>query len=503
MATSALKTLAVQASHYSVASLFGVIAGLVTFPLLTRVFSVADYGIMNLVTATLTVSVALGKVGVQHSILRYESETRAGKGRYTLDQLYSTTQLGMLVTAVIVMLAVLIGVRVVPHSWLGDPRVRNLFALASFLIVVQVMESAFVNFLRAELRTTLLMKYQVVKKYLGLALILFAVFVLSGTLVSFYIASVASETLAVGALAVLLFRKGLRPLPRLSAFSAPLYRELLSFGIPMMIGYELSGIVLAVGDRYVIAGTLGETQLGLYGAAYNLCQYVQAVLITSVGQAIMPIYMKMWDEKGVDATSAFITRSLRTYALLAAPVIAGFASVGPELLPALASEKYASAAPIIPWVIAGMVVDGTNSMLGAGLFIHRKTRVIMGIVVGGAIVNIGLNLILVPRIGIIGAAIATLVSYTGTALSLRLAGRRLLPVPLPWMTVVRAAFAAGIMFLAIRHVLPGRRLLTAGLRPLIGAPIYLAVMTLIDADARAMMQKPIKRVLRLVQGGVS
>ena len=68
--SSALKTLAVQASHYSVASLFCVIAGLVTFPLLTRVFPVADYGIMNLVAATLTVSVALGKVGVQHSILR-------------------------------------------------------------------------------------------------------------------------------------------------------------------------------------------------------------------------------------------------------------------------------------------------------------------------------------------------------------------------------------------------------------------------------------------------
>ena len=219
MATSALKTLAVQASHYSVASLFGVIAGLVTFPLLTRVFSVADYGIMNLVAATLTVSVALGKVGVQHSILRYESETRAGKGRYTLAQLYSTTQLGMLATAVFVMLAVLVGVRVVPRSWLGDPRVRNLFALASFLIVVQVMESAFVNFLRAEQRTTLLMKYQVAKKYLGLGLILFAVFVLSGTLTSFYVATVASETLAVSSLAVVLFRKGLRPLPTLTAFS--------------------------------------------------------------------------------------------------------------------------------------------------------------------------------------------------------------------------------------------------------------------------------------------
>ena len=497
-ARSSLKTLVVQASHYSVASLFGVIAGLVTFPLLTRVFSVADYGAMNLVAATLTVGVALGKVGVQHSILRYDSEIRAGKGRFSLAQLYSTTEIGMLGSALLVMLVVLVGAHVVPVRWLGDPRLRKLFTIASFLIVVQVLESALVNFLRAEQQTTVLMKYQVAKKYLGLGLILFAVFVLSGTLTAFYSASVVSETCAVGILAAFLFRKGTRPPPSVAAFSRPLYRELLAFGIPMMIGYELSGIVLAVGDRYVIAGTIGETPLGLYGAAYNLCQYVQAVLITSVGQAIMPIYMKMWDEKGVDETSAFITRSLRTYALLAAPVIAGFASVGPQLLVALASVKYASAAPILPWVIAGMIVDGTNSMLGAGLFIHRKTRIIMAIVVSGAAFNIGLNLILVPRIGIIGAAIATLVSYSGTALALRIAGRRLLPVPLPWLTFLRAGIAAGIMYLVLQHVLPDRRLLTVAVRILVGAPIYVVFMVLFDADARAMMQRPLARLRRLV-----
>lgn len=500
-ATSSLKTLAVQASHYSVASLFGVIAGLVTFPLLTRVFSVADYGVMNLVAATLTVSVALGKVGVQHSILRYDSEIRAGKGRYTLPQLYSTTQIGMLATAVFVMLVVGLGAHFVPLTWVGDQRVRNLFSIAAFLIIVQVEESAFVNFLRAEQQTTVLMKYQVAKKYFGLGFILFAVLLVSSSLTAFYSASVVSETLAVGLLGVFLYRKGLRPRPALEQFSRPLYVELLGFGVPMMIGYELSGIVLAVGDRYVIAGMIGDTQLGLYGAAYNLCQYVQAVLITSLGQAIMPIYMRMWDEKGVEETSAFITRSLRTYALLAAPVIAGFASVGPELLPALASEKYASAAPIIPWVIAGMVVDGTNSMLGAGLFIHRKTRVIMSIVLTGAALNIGLNLLLVPRIGIMGAAIATLISYSGTALALCIAGRRLLPVPLPWLTFLRAGAAAGVMYFCIKHVLPSGRLLAVAARPMVGAPIYAAIMWFIDPDARVMLAKPLARLGKLVGRG--
>jgi O-antigen/teichoic acid export membrane protein len=496
VADSALKRLLVQTSHYSLASLFTLIAGLVTFPLLTRIFSVAVYGQMNLIAATLSVAVALGKVGVQHSILRYQSEISAGKRAFTLPQLYSTTLLGMFGSAVLVTLALIIGVQVVPVRWLGDSRLRALFAIASLLVIVQVVESALINFLRSAQNTAALMKYQVAKKYLGLGLILLAVVWISRSLTAFYTASVLSEGLAVTALGLFLFRKSEHPAPRLANFSRPLYVELLGFGIPMMIGYELSGIILAVGDRYVIDGLMGAAALGLYGAAYNLCQYVQAVVIASVGQAIMPIYMQMWDRQGVTETATFIARSLRTYVLLGAPVIAGLAAVGPELLRSLASDKYASAAVVLPWVIAGMVVDGTNSMVGAGLFIHRKTRTIMAIVLSCALLNLGLNLILVPRIGILGAAIATLVCYAGTALAMAIAGRHLLPIALPWATLARAGLASVAMYASVIYLCPGRHLLTVGVRAAVGALVYAILMVIIDVDARSLAAKALGRFRR-------
>jgi O-antigen/teichoic acid export membrane protein len=483
-AESPLKRLLVHTTHYGVISLFNMLAGLVTFPLLTRLFSVADYGTMNLVAATLTISVAVGKVGLQHSILRYHSEIQAGKSRYTLGQLSATTFLGMAGTALLVMLALVVFAQLAPARWLGDPRLGHLFAIAGLLIVVQVLESALVNFLRAEQLTSVLMKYQIAKKYLGLGFILVAVLLISRTLTAFYSASVVSETVAVGMLGVWMFRRPGSPRPHASQFSRPLYVEMLGFGIPMMIGYELSGLILSVGDRYVIDGIIGEEQLGLYAAAYNLCQYVQALVIASIGQAIMPIYMQMWDQKGVAETSAFIGRSLRTYIMFGIPIVAGLAAVGPELLPSLASEKYASAAGILPWVMGGMVADGTNSMLGAGLFIHRKTRTIMSIVLSAAALNLVLNLILVPRIGIQGSAIATLICYTAAALALAWAGRKLLPVALPWRMLATASVASVVMYFALVHVVPGRRLVSVGVRALLGIPIYGGIMVLISPDAR-------------------
>ncbi len=491
---SPLKRLLVQTSHYSLGSLLTMLAGLVTFPIMTRIFSVAEYGAMNLISATLTIGVALGKVGVQHSIIRYQSEIRSGKGTYTLPQFYATTLLGMATTGLIATAVLVVGTQLVPAGWIGQGAIRIPFAVASLVVIVQVVESTFINFIRADQLTALLMKYQVVKKYVGLALILSALFYLAKTLTAFYSATLLTEALSLVALIVFLLRR--QSWPRLSRreFSRPLYRELLSFGIPMMIGYEMAGVILAVGDRYVIHGVIGDEPLGLYAAAYNLCQYVQSVVIVSVGQAVMPLYMQMWDRSGVEATSAFIARSLRTYVLAGAPIIAGLASVGPELLPSLASSKFASGAVILPWVIAGMVLDGGNSMLGAGLFIHRKTKRIMAIVLSCAILNILLNIVLVPRIGILGAAIATLISYMVNALSLAFAGRRLLPVKLPWSTMARAGAAAAVMYLALIHVCPGRRLLTVAVRIAVGGLLYAGLVTLVDPDARTLVRTARQRL---------
>jgi O-antigen/teichoic acid export membrane protein len=167
--------------------------------------------------------------------------------------------------------------------------------------------------------------------------------------------------------------------------------------------------------------------------------------------------------------------------------------VGPDLLPVLASEKYAGASTILPWVIAGMVVDGTSSMLGAGLFIHRKTRIIGSIVFICAFLNLVLNIVLVPRIGILGSAIATLVSYALNALALAIAGRHLLQVRIPWGTILRAGSAAALMWLALRGIFPGHRIATVGVRLVVGAAMYGLVIMLLDQDARDIARKAASR----------
>lgn len=475
-----------QSSHYSLANLGVMLSGLVSFPIITRVFSVRDYGTMNLIAATLSVAVAVGKFGIQHSVVPFNSEITAGKSRFTLHQLYSTTVLGLFGMGVVAMLVLVIGSQLLLPLLKVPSRFCGLLTFASLIVLVEVTEAAFVNLLRAEHETAVLMTYQLAKKYLGLALILTAILVISSTLKAFYAATLIAEATALGALAAFMFRHHRRPWPRRDQFSVPLFRHLLDFGLPMMVGYELSGLALAVGDRYVIGALVGETPLGLYSAAYNLCQYVQGAVMKSISMAIVPLYVRIWDREGADATAAFLGRSLRVYAIIGAALTAGLAAVGPELLPALASEKYEGGASIIPWVIAGMVIDGATMIVGAGVYVQRKTKIVMVVIPACALLNVALNIVLIPRWNILGSAVATLVSYTATACIMGFASRRLLRVQVPWATLLRASLAAAVMYWLVVEIDMGQRWATMSLRTVLGAAVYAGLMLLVDSQARVL-----------------
>lgn len=483
-----------HASHYSLASLLSVISGLVTFPLLTRTFSVHDYGLLSLLSATLGLAVTTGKTGIQHGIVRYFAEIAAGKSIFSMKQLHATTILGMLATALVACTALIVGAGIVPGHWIEDDRVRGLLVIIALLAVVEVLDSAVSNLLVADQRSSALLKYQFAKKTLGLVAILVALLLIAPSLAAFWWAKVIAEVFALLLPLWILFAQRRELFPRLASFSGALYRELLAFGLPMTVGYELSGVVLNVGDRYILDAMIGTTALGLYSAAYSLSQYVQSVFVSAIGMAIMPLYMRMWDEEGAEKTAAFISRALRTYVLIAVPIVAGLSSVGPELLPALASDRYASAGNVIPWVSGGMVVDGIASFLGAGLFVHRKAHVIGFVVSASAILNVVLNLLLIRHLGLLGAAVATLASYSFLCLAFAWRGQPLLDVRFPWPTALRAVLAAVVMFAASYYLLPGQRFLTVGVRVAVGVPVYLGVILSLDADARRMVDPAWRRI---------
>jgi len=111
-----------------------------------------------------------------------------------------------------------------------------------------------------------------------------------------------------------------------------------------------------------------------------------------------------------------------------------------------------------------------------------------------ATVNVVANLILVPRWGIMGAAVATTIGYTGILLTFGLGARRWLPVRIKWKPILRAIAAAAVMYWALSFILPHRGWLTVAVRAALGVLIYAGIIAAIDGDGRSFLASVLRRV---------
>ncbi len=489
-----LKKLLVHVSNYSIGSLLVTFAGFISFPILTRLLSQADYGLLSLVGATLTLLVALGKLGLQNPIIRFYSDAESNRDGWNLDKYYSTIILGMVVIGVVITVAWLVLVYFVSDNILGDEQLRFLFILTSALVLIRVMDSAFSNIYRAKQKSKLLSTYRVYRRYATLLLVVITLFYISNSLFGLYIATIFVELISVFILGFMLLK---HQSITTNSFSPFLLKQMLIFGIPL-VGHELAWVLHNTGDRYLIQWMMGSEQLGSYAAAYNLSDYVRVIVIMSLYQALPPIYLKIWSDEGEKATRHFIEKSLHFYIMVALPIVAGVSVVGPTLLTILATEKFSSGAVIIPYVIAGMVINGSAVMFGAGLYIHKQTKILMVLMLVSAVFNVLLNMVLIPRYGIEGAAIATLISYTGFAISNKIVSSRKFYIAIPWVTVIKFGLVSIIMYLLLIQIDIYNSFITLMMQIFSGAIFYAIMAIFLDATARDIARKTLSKMRGLI-----
>jgi O-antigen/teichoic acid export membrane protein len=472
--------LARHVSNLSGANLLTTVAGLVSFPILTRLLSVDDYGVMNLVATLLAFAVAAGKLGVQHAGLRFYGDARREQGEDGIRTWAATVVVGMALTGAAVSVTWSIAVALAPEHLWNDARMRGLLLLTASLLLLRTIESALTSLLRAREETGAIALFAVVRRWLVLVATLGALLLLSRSLWAFFGATLVVELVAV----LILFAWVRRRVPiAASAAHMPTYRAMLAYGLPM-IGVELAAVVLTMGDRYLIQRLLGTEQLGLYTAAYNLCDYVRIVALAGLVQALLPSVLRTWSDEGPEATATLLSRMSGTYALLAFPTVAGVAAVADVLLPLLASEKYAEGARIVPWVMAGMAFEAYVTIAAAGLLIRKRTPAMMAVLLAAAVLNVALNLAWIPRWGISGSAAATLASYVLVVVATRWIGRDVVQLSVPWGRIAVHAGAAATMYVAVAGIDAWGMLPTLMVRVLAGASLYAAIVAAADPQAR-------------------
>jgi O-antigen/teichoic acid export membrane protein len=496
---ASLRDLLRRASHYASATVVSILCGLISYPLFTRKLEVEDYGAMGLIQVILLGGIAVAKLGLQNSIIRlwpaYDRDDER-RGAFAATYFYTGLTLGLLAAIVCA------GVALALRSHLPARLVWPL-TIAALLIPTRALFSFAQNFLRARERSRPYALVSVGNSVLGL---IFAatlvVWVMPGAwrLSGFYLGLLGAEALVV-VLALRASFRGMALSP--GGFDLKLVREGLWFGAPLIL-FEFSSILLGMGDRVIIEIFWSERQLGFYTAAFSLAWQISTVYAQPFEMAVVPAYTNLFEKEGAASTRDFLAKVTRLYYLGALPIIAGLWAVREDIIVVFASQKYREAQAVLPILIAGFLVYGARSYVGAGLFLAKQSRLSGIIAAGGALLNVGLNLALVPRYGIEGSAVATAIGMFLVVVVMAIFGGRAFAFDLsiPRLLLYAAASAAmGWVVTLVRFVPANDGTFTQHLTQLVtrigvGIGVYAAFALAVEPAARELAGKLLRRLWR-------
>lgn len=478
------KKFVTQASHYVFGQGITLMAGFISFPILTRVFSTAEYGVLNLVSILLWVTIAFTKSGLQESGVRFYNDFKEPNSRGAKPVYYNTILFGGLFFVALGALA-LWGVLTFLIHRNVLPELRGLVIIIVLTIIVSTLFNRLSNFFRAEQRTGLFNIFGVLDRYLGLILGIGFLFFFSVNLKNLFSGMLLAELSLVMVLIYIFLREKKIDL---SGISLPFFKECVFFGFPL-IGFELANYLIKSADRYLIQIYMGVEAVGIYSAGANLCHYLKDIIMFPILFTVTPLYIELWQKKGKEATSEFISKVLKYMIFVSIPILAGFSFIGEKVIVILASAKFMEAGTVIPYLISGAILYSLFPLFSAGLYIQKKTVLLTVLIFLGVLLNTGLNILLIPHYQLVGAALATLITYLAILVAVFVIPYSYLPISIDLIAVGKTVLGSTSMILILRYLNFSSNLWGLGGDILVGMVFYGAFLILVDLEIRGFFLK--------------
>ncbi|MDD3566444.1 MAG: oligosaccharide flippase family protein [Methanothrix sp.] len=375
------------------------LSGIILIPILTKTLSIEDYGIWAQIMVTIGLIPSIVMLGLPYAMVRFLAGAK--KKEDISEGFYSIAFIVLITSAVSSILLFLASDSIAAILFDGNIDVAKTL---SALVFVECLNSLMINYFRTFQRIRKYSTFTLIRTYLDLIVV--AYFVLSGYgILGATMGLLITKSFTLFIMATLVIAEiGFR-MPKFTNI-----RDYLAFGLPT-VPANLSSWVVTSSDRYVIGILLSTAFVGYYSPGYALGNTIQ-MFVAPLGVMLPAVLSKYYDENKLEETKAILKYSLKYFLLLAIPSAVGLSLLSRSILliistPEIASEGYL----ITPFVAVSAVLFGGLVVINHILVLEKKTAITGSIYILAAALNFGLNLILIPYIGILGAAIATLVAY--------------------------------------------------------------------------------------------
>lgn len=408
-----LRNLVKSSGIYALASVAPPLIALALAPFLTHNLSPSEYGVLTILTTLIGLGAGITQLGLGSAFFRAYS--------YDFPSTYERKQVLATVTALLSMTSVPVALIV----FLLSPLLASLFfgyasfagdmALAGVVILLQNLTIPGFAWLRAENRPVFYSLLSICNLLITL--------VVSIVLVGFVHLGVAGSLIATGCgyacvvlcmMPIIVARAGVR-------IRTDIARSVLTFGVPQVFSF-VSYWVLQLSDRYLLSVFGSLEQTAKYSVVYTLGSAMSVLVLSPFTLAWPSVMFTIARRDDAQRLFQLVFRWFSLFLLFSTFLLSLVATL---LLDTLFPVAYHSSASIIPFVALSNALYGIYIVFSIGANIKRKTWLAAIFSAIAALVNVLLNLLLLPHYQAMGAAISTLLAYIILALVTLIVNQRL------------------------------------------------------------------------------
>ncbi|TKS60312.1 MAG: hypothetical protein EWM72_01454 [Nitrospira sp.] len=402
----------------------------VLIPVYTRYLTPADYGIIEVVKALTTGFGILCVMGLNGAMTRYYFDYPDDLQRRQF--LGNISLLLLLVSFSVVFLFDRYGEALSTALFRGIP-FNTYIRLAIWTVFVGMASTVMLTVYRTKQEPVKYVALQITQSFVSFGLILcFVVVRQNGAL-----GKIEGEfvgAMAIGLLVTYLVRPHIRPY-----WSWSEVKRSLKFGVPL-VPHLIFWWVIDLSDRMFLQYYATLQEVGIYSLGYNMAS-LMVVVTAGLNNAWAPYFFSISSRPGAkEIIAKLLTYSLCAF-LFIGLVLALFSR---ELVFLVTTPDYYEAHRIIPLIVIGFVFMGLGILLTNIIFYEQKSHYMPVLTGIAACVNVGLNMLLIPPFGMMGAAYATVVAMAVYACAIFIASQKVYRIPFDTgkIALVGVAFAA-------------------------------------------------------------
>jgi len=381
---------------YAVGQILSKLISFILLPIYTKQLGMVGFGQLALVDTVLDFITSFTMIGVYSGYIRFYRDYEEQKVRLKNTAL----TFAFLMSALNITLALTLGKFVS----------RSIFSIDNsyYILVLVVVRSIFTQLVvllmcdyglnyKAKINVTL----NVVNLFLNLVFTVLLVMVLKRGIAGIYESYILSNIILFIYLMIVMDSKYKFEIDR------GMLKDMLKFSAGL-IPSGIASTVLTLSDRYFLKGYRNVTETGIYSLGYKFGMLIQPLFVSPFSQIFTPYKFSIW--KDSDAEEKFNVMFLK-YHVIGCFIMLGICIYSKPMIILLSTPESVVAYKLVPLIVLSYFLYGKSSFYCLGLQIKNKTYYDGLIMLSAGIINIILNIILISKLGMYGAALATVISY--------------------------------------------------------------------------------------------